>query len=105
MARIIRLTESDLMRLVRRIIREDVSNESDDIFNIEKKDEEKLKTWEDELETVAEFDPEEKPSFCKNNRIKMFTNKRKKVDNNSLDMTMELTFDINSLNAQIQKNR
>jgi hypothetical protein len=39
-----------------------------------------------------------------NDFIKMFTNKRRKVDNNSLDMTIELTFDINSLNAQIQKN-
>lgn len=36
--------------------------------------------------------------------IKLFINKRKKVDMTTLDTSMELNFDLNVLNAQIQKS-
>jgi len=39
-----------------------------------------------------------------NDYIKMFTGKKKKIDMNSIDVPMELTFDLNALGAQITKN-
>jgi len=39
-----------------------------------------------------------------NEFIKMFINKKKRIDQMSLDASMELNFDINALNSQIQKN-
>ena len=39
-----------------------------------------------------------------NEYIKMFTGKKKKIDINSIDIPLELTFDSNALNAQITKN-
>ena len=39
-----------------------------------------------------------------NEYIKMFTNKKKKIDANSIDIPMELTFDLNSLSQQMAKN-
>jgi len=39
-----------------------------------------------------------------NDYIKMFTGKKKKIDANSIDVPMELTFDLTSLTSQITKS-